>query len=114
ADAFGAIHAAIPSAAQPANDQKYVMVGVQAIYVGTGSGVLSAIRLGALGKSGQTYDQLKNGCGVVPESLPATLIPPGGGLAGNICFAVPSSDVQGLSLFDSQASERDKVYFALT
>jgi hypothetical protein len=113
-DAYAAIHEAFPSAAQPSGDQKYVMVSVQAIYVGQGSGVLSAIRLGALGKSGQTYDQIKNGCGVVPQSLPATLVQPGGGLVGNICFAIPSPDLAALTLFDAQSGERDKLYFALT
>jgi hypothetical protein len=112
-DGFNQIHSAIPSALAPPADQRNVLIGVQAIYVGQGSGVLSGVRFGLIGKSGQSYDQLKNGCGLIPDSLPPTLIAPGTGIAGNVCFSVPSGDVDGLLLFDNQAGDADRVYFAL-
>jgi hypothetical protein len=112
-DAFSLIKSALPSTAPAPPDQRYVLVGVQAIYAGQGSGVLSAIRFGLLGKSGQAYDQLKNGCGLVPDAVPPTLIAPGTGIAGNVCFSVPSSDVDGLLLYDNQAGDANRVYFAL-
>jgi hypothetical protein len=112
-DAWNAIHSSIPSAQPPAPDQKDVLVSLQAIYTGAGNGVLSGVRLALRGRSGQVYDQLKSSCGVIPGTLPPNLVPPNGGLAGNICFSVPSSDVDGLALFDNQAAEADRVYFAL-
>ncbi len=112
-DAWELIHGAISSTQPAAPDQRYVLIGVQAIYSGQGSGVLSAIRFGLVGKSGQQYDQLKNSCGLIPDSLPPTLIAPGAGIAGNVCFSVPSGDVDGLLLFDSQSNEADRTYFAL-
>ena len=113
ADAFDAVHTAIRSAVAPAPDQRYVLLGVQAIYVGQGSGVLSGIRFGLLGKSGAMYDQIKNGCGAIPNTLPSTLVQSNGGLTGNICFSVPASDTDGPLLFDNQSNQGDRIYFAL-
>jgi len=113
ADAFDAVHTAVPSAVAPPPDQRYVLLGVQAIYVGQGSGVLSGIRFGLVGKSGAMYDQIKSGCGAIPNTLPSTLVQPNGGLAGNICFSVPASDMDGLLLFDNQSNQGDRIYFAL-
>ena len=113
ADAYDAVHSAVPSSIAPPADQRYVLLGVQAIYVGQGNGVLSGIRFGLLGKSGAQYDQIKNGCGAIPQTLPSTLIPLNGGLTGNICFSVPANDVDGLLLFDSQSNQGNAIYFAL-
>jgi hypothetical protein len=107
------VRTGIPSAIAPPPDQRYMMIGVQGIYVGQGNGVLSAIRLGLVGKSGQQYDQLKNSCGIIPGTIPPNLVPPNGGLTGNVCFSVPASDVDGLLLYDNQSLQGDRVYFAL-
>jgi hypothetical protein len=90
------------------------MVRVQATYAGQGTGVFSAMRL-ALAPNAQTsYDQLRNGCGIVPDALPPNLVSHGGVVRGNVCFTVRASDLDsGLLLFDNQSRENDRVYFAL-
>jgi hypothetical protein len=113
ADAWSGIHAAVPSSVAPASDQKDFMVQVQATYPGQGTGVFSAMRVALVIGSGTSYDQLHNGCGVVPEMVPANLVTSGGVVRGNVCFTVRTSDIDSLVLVDSQSVDKDRVYFAL-
>jgi hypothetical protein len=113
ADAWSGIRAAIPSSVPPASDQRAFMVRVQATYLGQGSGVFSAMRL-VLGSGIQaSYDQLHNGCGVVPEMVPSNLVTAGGVVRGNVCFTVRASDSDALVLIDNQPLDHEKVFFAL-
>jgi hypothetical protein len=112
-DAWDGIKAAVPSAIPPASDQRAYMVRVEASYLGQGTGVFSAMRLALLSGTQTTYDQLKNGCGVVPDMVPPNLVTQGGVVRGNVCFTVRSSDVDSLVMFDSQTADNDRLYFAL-
>jgi hypothetical protein len=112
-DAWSGIHSAVPSSIAPATDQRDFMVRVRATYHGQGTGVFSAMRLVLIGPVQTTYDQLHNGCGVVPDMVPPNLVTPGGEVSGNVCFTVRVADVDGLLLVDNQPSDTDRLYFAL-
>lgn len=112
-DAWSGIHSAVPSSIAPAADQRDYMVRVQAAYQGQGTGVFSAMRLALVSGTQTTYDQLHNGCGVVPDMVPPNLVTPAGQVRGNVCFAVRASDVDSLVLLDNQPSDSDKLYFSL-
>jgi hypothetical protein len=112
-DAWSGIHSAVPSSVAPAADQRDYMVRVQATYQGQGTGVFSAMRLALVSGIQTTYDQLHNGCGVVPDMVPPNLVTPGGDVRGNVCFTVRVSDLDSVVLFDNQSSDSDRLYFAL-
>jgi hypothetical protein len=112
-DAWAGIHSAVPSSIAPAADQRDFEVRIWATYLGQGTGVFSAMRLALVTGSQTMYDQLHNGCGVVPEMVPANLVTPGGEVRGNVCFTVRASDSDTLVLFDNQSNDNDRLYFAL-
>ncbi len=112
-DAWSGIHSAVPSSLAPASDQRDFMVRVRGIYQGQGTGVFSAMRLALISGIQTTYDQLHNGCGVVPDMVPPNLVTPGGEVRGNVCFTVRASDIDSLVLFDNQSNDSDRLYFAL-
>ncbi|HEV7663473.1 MAG TPA: hypothetical protein VGQ62_08065 [Chloroflexota bacterium] len=112
-DAWSGIHSAVPSSVAPASDQRDFMVRVEATYTGQGTGVFSAMRLALQSGVNTTYDQLHNGCGIVPDMVPPNLVTSGGSLRGNVCFTVRASDVDSLVLFDNQTADNDHVYFLL-
>jgi hypothetical protein len=112
-DAWSVIHSAVPSSLQPASDQRDLLVQLQAVYTGQGTGVFSAMRLSLVSGIQTTYDQLRNGCGIVPDMVPPNLVTPGGSVRGNVCFQVRASDLDSLVLFDNQPAENDRVYFSL-
>jgi hypothetical protein len=112
-DAWAGIHSAVPSSVAPAADQRAFMVRVQATYLGQGTGVFSAMRLALQSGTNTTYDQLRNGCGIVPDMVPPNLVTSGGSLRGNVCFTVRASDIDSLVLFDNQSADNDRLYFAL-
>lgn len=112
-DAYTAIHAAVPSAIAPTADQRDFVVRIQATYLGQGTGVFSAMRLVLLSGSGTTYDQLHNGCGVLPDIVPPNLVTAGGSVRGNICFSVRPAEIDSLVMVDNQTADNDRVYFSL-
>jgi hypothetical protein len=113
-DAWSGIHSSVPSSIAPAADQRDFMVRVRGVYQGQGTGVFSAMRLALVSDAAQsTYDQLHNGCGVVPDMVPPNLVTPGGEVRGNVCFTVRASDIDSLVLFDNQSLDTDRLYFAL-
>src|SRR5258708_3415495 len=77
-DAWSGIHSSVPSSVAPASDQRDFMVRVRAIYQGQGTGVFSAMRLALISDIQTAYDQLHNGCGIVPDMVPPNLVTPGG------------------------------------
>lgn len=72
-------------------------------------------RLRAVGPSGVTLSTFENSCGVIPDEISNTTIFPGGTVAGNVCWSVPSGDVGGLVLFDKffLSSAPQWTFFAL-
>ena len=113
-DAFNGIRTDIPSAVQPASDQRDFMVRAQATYQGPGTGVFSGVRLALLSTATQfIYDQIHNSCGIIPDSLPPNVTTTGNAVRGNVCYMVRASDIGSLIAFDNQTNEADRVYFAL-
>jgi len=112
-DAYNLIHAAIPSSQAPPADQRDLMIRAEATYIGPGTGVFSAVRLALVSGIQNTYDQIRNTCGAIPEFLPPNVVTSGTVVLGNVCFTVRASDIDSLVLLDNQTSDADKVYFAL-
>lgn len=113
-DAFSGIKTDIPSAVQPASDQRDFMVRAQATYQGPGTGVFSGVRLALLNTRTQfVYDQIHNSCGVIPDALPPNVVTTGSTVRGNVCFMVRLADIGSLVAFDNQSAESDRLYFAL-
>jgi hypothetical protein len=112
-DAFEGIQKEFPSARAPAADQRSFIVRVEATYRGERTGVFSASRLGLLAANGESYTQLDDACGLVPDILPPNLVVPGGQVRGNVCFTVRASDVDGLVLFDTAGRDNERPFFNL-
>ncbi len=112
-DAWAGIHSAVPSTVAPASDQRDYLLRIQATFLGQGAGVFSGTRLGLVSGTHTTYDQSHNSCGTVPDMLPPNLVTNGGTVRGNVCFIVRTADLDTLTLFDTQTTEADRVYFAL-
>src|SRR5262249_17309389 len=105
---------AIPSAVAPGPDLRDVMIGLQATYVGTGTGTFTNSRLALVNpKTGARYDQMNNNCGFIPSAVSPNVGTPGTVVLGHVCFNVPSGAVGSLMLVDNQTLPRDRIYFAL-
>jgi hypothetical protein len=113
-DAYSSIKAAIPSAAAPGPGLQQLMIGLQATYVGPGTGTFTSSRLALVNPKAQArYDQMNNNCGFTPNSVSPNVVTTGTVVLGNVCFSVPSADIGSLMLVDNQPSLADRVYFAL-
>jgi hypothetical protein len=113
-DAYKGIKDSIPSAIAPASDQRDYLVRAQATYLGPGTGSFSGVRLALLSTAThQAYDQILNGCGIVPDMLPPQVVTQGTTVRGNVCFVVRASDIGSLIAYDNQANAADRVYLAL-
>jgi hypothetical protein len=113
-DAYSGIKADVPSAIAPASDQRDFVVRVQATYLGPGTGVFGGVRLALFSTAThQTYDQLVNNCGIVPQSVPPNVVTQGTTVRGNVCFVVRAADIGSLIAYDHQPNDSDRVYFAL-
>ena len=113
-DAYTGIKASVPSAIAPASDQRDYEVRIQATYLGPGTGVFNAARIALLSNlTHQTYDQVVNNCGIVPDAVPPGVVTQGTTIRGNVCFAVRASDIGSLIAYDNQPSQSDRVYFTL-
>lgn len=96
----------------PPNNLQFFMVRLQATYSGSeATPVFAPFRLRVMGPSG-TYDNLDNSCGLIPDDISLNQFA-NGVVRGNVCFAVRSSDVGQLLLYDYQQSETDRLYLAL-
>ena len=113
-DAYTGIKDSIPSAIAPASDQRDFMVRVQATYLGPGTGAFTGVRLALFSTlTHQSYDQIVNSCGIVPDMIPPGVETQGTTVRGNVCFVVRASDLGSLIAYDNQPTESDRVYFAL-
>jgi hypothetical protein len=113
-DAYSSIKAAIPSAVAPSPDMRQLLIGLQATYLGSGTGTFTNSRLALVNpKTGARYDQLNNNCGFIPSAVSPNVVTPGTVVLGNVCFSVPAGDIGSLMLVDNQSSPADRIYFAL-
>ena len=101
----------------PEAGEQFFIVRVAMTFNGTGSADVAAgtrLRLG--GNSAVAYTTYNDSCGVVPDELPDTEVFTGGTVEGNLCWAVKSSDIGSLVLFDDSfgVADGDRTFFALT
>jgi hypothetical protein len=112
-DAWSAIQAFSSDNKGPPTNLQYFMVRVQLVYTGPlANATYSGLRLRLAGPS-TTYDPAANSCGQIPDALPGTGVAPAGVVRGNVCFAVRSTDVPSLVLYDSTQPASTRLYFAL-
>jgi hypothetical protein len=100
----------------PATGEQYFMVALTATSGGSGSaGLEGSFRFRLVGDSAVTYSTFENDCGVIPDEISKADVFQGGTLSGNLCWAVKSSDVGSLVMFDDpvNAEDEDRVFFAL-
>lgn len=102
-----------PTNKGPANNLQYFLVRIQATYTGQGSSSFSEYRLALVGATTGPYTVVQNSCGAAPDELPPTLVSTGGVVRGNVCWAVRSTDVPSLVMYDQQMPEVSRLYFAL-
>jgi hypothetical protein len=96
----------------PPTNLQFFMVRLQASYTGSeATPIFAPFRLRLMGPSG-TYDNLDNSCGLIPDDLSQNQYA-NGVVRGNICFAVRTSDVGQLLMYDFQQSETDRLYLGL-
>jgi hypothetical protein len=103
--------------APPAAGRQFFIARVQATYVGPGSATFDgSFRLRAVGPSAVAYEtfDLANNCGVIPDPMPEPDVFTGGTVAGNVCWSILSTDVQGLVMFDEPLAATSRTFFALT
>lgn len=71
-------------------------------------------RLRAVGPSNVSFTTFNNSCGVIPDRISSTQVFPGGTIAGNVCWSIPSADAAGLVLYDADSfTPTSWTYFSL-
>src|SRR5262249_57208724 len=96
----------------PPTNLQFFMVRLQASYTGSSAPpVFTPFRLRLVGPSA-TYDNLDNSCGLIPDDISLNQYA-NGVVRGDVCFAVRSSDVGQLEMYDYQQSETDRLFLAL-
>ncbi len=99
----------------PAAGTQFSIARVEATNTSTSPGSFGgSFRLRAVGPSNVTFTTFNNSCGVIPDPISSTQVFPGGVIAGNVCWQVPTTDVAGLVMYDADAiSSSSWTYFAL-
>jgi hypothetical protein len=99
----------------PAAGKQFAIARVEASNATTAPASFGgSFRLRAVGPSNVSFSTFSNSCGVIPDPISSTQVFPGGTIAGNVCWEVPTSDVGGLVMYDSASySASTWTYFAL-
>lgn len=87
----------------PADGRQFVMFGVEATYDGTDSGTAWLdFSWAIVGSGGNTFGDsgdMEDYCGVIPNDLnEAGEAFPGASVSGNVCFSVPSDQIEGSTI----------------
>ncbi len=101
----------------PALGSQFFIVRVEATFTGQGSskGFDGGYRLRAVGPSGVSYSTFEDHCGVIPSEISDAEVFTGGTISGNECWAVRSSDVGSLVMYDDPflGNDANRKFFAL-
>ncbi len=102
----------------PAPGNQFFMVRVAATYQGPDeAGNVFELQFSLVGELQRSYQPFRETCGVVPENLTmaASEVFQGGTVEGNVCWSVPSGEVDSLVMYlESFAGGRqERVFFAL-
>jgi hypothetical protein len=83
----------------PAPGQAYLLVTVELTYDGPLSGNPLQVLLSTEDAVGATYLEYRNSCGRIPDPLSSHAeMAPGESVVGNVCFAVPESRLEDMTL----------------
>jgi hypothetical protein len=101
----------------PAPGFQFFIVRVEATFNGQGSsrGFDGSYRLRAVGAGGVSYSTFEDRCGVIPNEISDAEVFTGGTVVGNECWAVRSSDVGSLVMYDDPllGNDANHKFFAL-
>src|SRR5690606_22550320 len=101
----------------PAPGEQFVMVTVEVTYNGSESGSPSfELNFKAVGDASVAYTTYDDSCGVVPnDQFRANELFTGGSIRFNVCWSVPSEDVDSLVMFvePTFSFNAKPVFFAL-
>jgi hypothetical protein len=94
-----------------------VLVRLSLIYTGSEPrSPLEALEIGVVGERQVPYvEAAARSCALIPNRLPHTPVIAGDLVEGNVCFEVPSEDIESLVLYAEprRTGDADRVYFAL-
>ena len=100
----------------PAEGKQFVMVGVDASYVGEASDTLGfSVSFNAVGARGVSYT-FEDTCGVIPDDINSFAeVFNGGVVSGNMCWSVFSDDTDQLVAYVSESFsfDNDKIFVGL-
>lgn len=99
----------------PAAGYVYALIPVEVTFkTGSADAVITDLSFNALGASGELFTVRSSYCGVVPNELSMSAgIAPGDRIVGNLCWAVPASDVASLKLVIQAEGVAGAVYVDL-
>jgi hypothetical protein len=101
----------------PAEGNQFFIARISATYEGEGSSTLAAdLAFFLVGKLAVSYSTFENTCGVYPDSFSITEVFPGGTIERNLCWSVPSAEVDSLVMYSKDVvtfDQNKRVYFAL-
>lgn len=99
----------------PVAGRQFAIARVEATNSGTGPHSFGgSYRLRAVGASNVSLSTFGDRCGVIPDDISSAQVFPGGSIAGNVCWSVPSTDIGDLVMYDASSYSADAwTYFAL-
>jgi hypothetical protein len=98
----------------PEGGQQFFLARIELTYTGPDSSEFAAgYRLRAVGPTSVVYSIHGNSAGVIPNKLDKAEAFTGGTVAGNIGWAIDSSDADRLVMYDDHASKGDRIFMAL-
>ena len=98
----------------PVEGREFVIIETELTYVGTTSSIVFAdTDFSAVGAGGITYGSNSDDwCGVIPDKLNEfTEVFTGGTLSGNLCYSVPTEDIDSLVLIADEGFFGDQRHF---
>lgn len=99
----------------PVAGRQFAIARVEATNSGTSPDSFGgSYRLRAVGASNVSLSTFRDSCGVIPDDISSAQVFPGGSIAGNVCWSVPSTDIGDLVMYDASSYSADAwTYFAL-
>jgi|GEM_PF-1692408 len=93
----------------PADGSQFMMVSIDATYAGSASEALEiAASFNVVGNRAVSYT-FEDACGLIPDEIDSFAeVFPGGTVSGNMCWSVPSDDVDGIVMYVRKAFSFDE------
>jgi hypothetical protein len=100
----------------PAPGFQFFIARIEATFTGKGSDSFDgSYRMRAVGSAALSYSTFQDSCGVIPDPISSADVFTGGTIAGNLCWAVRTSDVGSLVMYDDPflGNSASQKFFAL-